>query len=280
MKKTNKINNKNNKNDKNNKVNKAQKLLKPIIVLVIIIVLVLIIVIKNKSSIKINTEDPNGDLITIIDENNIDYSKFIDMDDKDDETQNIKYELMTTDSYYSNSRKNKTFRIQDVIHNKNKTITIKGRVYEYIDLPEKLSAEEYNALLDGKALNILGEKVTKLDNDEIAQEAGYELALKIENKRIKNECLYYVTKNEDGTANLYNGSESSIAEGTDKYLEITLNNNFICYILDEKIELKDYYKKDIHIANKNKTRLLHENAEFVFEEERNSYLIKIVFNTI
>ncbi len=272
MEKTNKKNNKRN--------NKTQKLLMTLILLALIIVLVLIIVIKNNSSININTEDPNGDLITIIDENNIDYSKFIDMDDKDDEIQNIKYDLMTTDSYFNNSRKNKTFRIQDVIHNKNKTITIKGRVYEYIELPEKLSAEEYNALLAGKALNILGEKVTKLDNNEKAQEAGYEIALKIENKRIKNECLYYVTKNEDGTANLYNGSESSIAEGTDKYLEITLNNNFICYVLDEKIELKDYYKKDVHIANKNKTRILHENAEFVFEEERNSYLIKIVFNTI
>lgn len=257
-----------------------KKLIILLFILIIIIGVILIVFKKNnKNKVAINDTDPNGDLITIIDENNAENMQFIDLDDKDDENKNRKYETLNYESNYINTRDNKTFRIQDVIHNNNNTITLKGRVYKYVDLPEKLSAKEYQAVLNGKSLNIMGEKATKLEDSKKAQEAGYEIALKIDNKKMKNECLYYVTKNEDGTANLYNGSESLIAEGTDKYLEITLNNNFICYIIDEKIKLKDYYKRDVHIANKNKTRLPYENAEFVFEEENNSYLIKIVFNT-
>ena len=266
------------KTKKNN--NMIKKLIILLIILILIIGVILMVLLKkNKKEVAVNETDPNGDLITIIDENNADNMQFIDLDDKDDENKNIKYEPLTYYSYYINSRDNKTFRIQDVIHNNNNTITLKGRVYEYIELPEKLSAKEYQAVLNGKSLNIIGERATKLEDDKKAQEAGYELALKIDNKRIKNECLYYVTKNADGTANLYRGSEASVAEGTDKYLEINLSGNFTCYLFDEKIELKDYFKKDVHIANKNKTRLLHENTEFIFEQERKGELMRIVFNT-
>lgn len=246
-----------------------------LIVIIIIIGVVLVFINKNNNLPIINDTDPNGDIISIIDESNINSQQFIDLDDKDTNNGEKKYQELNNVTYYSGNSDNKTFRIQDVIHNQDGTITIKGRVYEYIELPDKLSAKEYQALLDGKSLNISGEKVTKIQDDNVAKEAGYETALKIENKKYDYEMMYYVNKNEDGTANLYNGSNSSIAKGTDTYLEKTLNGDFECLLNDQKITLKDYYKKDIHVADKNITRLLHENDEFVIDYEYN-YFVRLV----
>ena len=123
----------------------------------------------------------------------------------------------------------------------------------------------------------MGEKVTKIENDEKAQEAKYEMALKIETKEYDYDIVYYVNKNDDGTANLYNGSDSSIAEGTNVYLEKKLNGDFECYLFDEKVALKDYFKKDVHIADKNKTRLFYQNDEFIIEKEDN-YFVRLVLS--
>lgn len=261
------------------KKNKNIKNLIPAIILLIVLIIIigvaLLFLKKKDKTPKINDTDPNGDIITIIDESNINSQQFIDVDNKYDNNGEKKYQELNNMTYYSGNSDNKTFRIQDVIHNQDGTITIRGRVYEYIELPDKLSAKEYQALLDGKSLNISGEKVTKIQDDNIAKEAGYETALKIENKKYDYEFLYFAKKNEDGTANLYNGSDSSIAIGTDTYLEKTLNGDFECLLNDEKIALKDYYKDDIHIANKDKTRLLHENDEFIIDDEDN-YFIRLV----
>ena len=260
------------------KKNKRNMLLVIILLLIVMIIIIGVVLVsinkKNKLPI-INDTDPNGDMVTVIDESNINSQQIIDLDDKDDNNGEKKYQELNNMTYYSGNSDNKTFRIQDVIHNQDGTITIKGRVYEYIELPDKLSVKEYQALLDGKTLNILGEKVTKIQDDNRAKEAGYEIALKVESKKYDYEMLYYVDKNEDGTANLYNGSDSSIARGTDVYLEKTLNGDFECSLNDEKIALKDYFKKDVHIADKNKTRLLHENDEFVIDDEDN-YFIRLV----
>lgn len=262
---------------KTKKRNILSRLIILLLILIIIVVGLIIFLNNNTKQNIINKTDPNGDSITIIDENDNESQQFIDSDDKEGENKEKEYQELNAMTYYTNNKDNKTFRIQDVIHNQDGTITIRGRVYKYVDLPTTLSAKEYQALIDGKSLNILGEKVTKIENDEKAQEAKYEMALKIETKEYDYDIVYYVNKNDDGTANLYNGSDSSIAEGTNVYLEKKLNGDFECYLFDEKVALKDYFKKDVHIADKNKTRLFYQNDEFIIEKEDN-YFVRLVLS--
>ena len=64
-----------------------KKLIVLLCILILIIGVILIVFLKkNKKEVTINDTDPNGDLITIIDENNADNMQFIDLDEKDDET--------------------------------------------------------------------------------------------------------------------------------------------------------------------------------------------------
>ena len=258
------------KNVKNKKIN----ILPVLIILFAIMIIIILIVLYNLK--KNNTNDPNGDLISIIDEKNNKTQNFIDADNNDDNKEK-NYQKMTYKLYNDNIKNDCTFRIQDLVHNKDGTITIKGRMYKYIELPTLLSEKEYKALVSGKSLNILGEKVTKIDDENIAQEAQYDMALKIESKKYDYKMIYYLNKNEDGTASLFNGVDASIGEGTDVYLEITVDGGLKCSLDDKEILLKDYYKQDIHIADKNRTRLIHENDEFVLNEQ-NDTLEKIVFS--
>ena len=258
------------KNMKNKKIN-----ILPIIIIILVIMIIIIVIVLNNLK-KNNTTDPNGDSVSIINEKNSQTQSFIDTDNNDDNKEK-NYQKMTYKLYNDSIKDNCTFRIQDVIHNKDGTITIKGRMYKYIELPALLSEKEYKALASGKSLNILGEKVTKIDDESIAKEAQYDMALKIESKKYEYEMVYYLNKNEDGTASLFNGVDASIGEGTDIYLEITVAEDLKCYLYDEEILLKDYYKEDKHIADKNRTRLIHENDEFVLNEQ-NDYLEKIIFS--
>lgn len=255
---------------------------KKIIPILIIIVVIMIIIIGavlislKKNNAKEFDGDPNGDSIVIVNEANNESIKFIDTENKDINNGQKNYIEMNLENYTEANKDNKTFRIQDVIHNNDGTITIKGRVYQYLNIPSALSAEEYQALLKGKSLNILGEKVTKVQDDNIAQEAGYEIALKIETKKYNYDLYYYANKNEDGTATLYNGSDSSVAEGTNIYMQKTLNGNFECIYFDEKISLNEYFKNDVHIEDLNKTRLLHQNDEFIIDEEDGTFYSLVV----
>lgn len=256
--------------------------LKKIIPILIIIVVIMIIIIGavlislKKNNAKEFDGDPNGDSIFVVNEANNENTKYIDTDRADLNNSEKVYEEINMENYYENNKDKKTFRIQDVIHNNDGTITIKGRVYQYLNIPSALSAEEYQALLKGKSLNILGEKVTKVQDDNIAQEAGYEIALKIETKKYNYDLYYYANKNEDGTATLYNGSDSSVAEGTNIYMQKTLNGNFECIYFDEKISLNEYFKNDVHIEDLNKTRLLHQNDEFIIDEEDGTFYSLVV----
>ena len=259
------------KNVKNKKIN----ILPVLIILFAIMIIIVLIVLYNLK--KNNTNDPNGDLISIIDENNNKTQNYIDMDNQDDNNIQKNYQKMTYKLYNDNIKNDCTFRIQDLVHNKDGTITIKGRMYKYIELPTLLSEKEYKALVSGKSLNILGEKVTKIDDENIAQEAQYDMALKIESKKYDYKMIYYLNKNEDGTASLFNGVDASIGEGTDVYLEITVDGGLKCSLDDKEILLKDYYKQDIHIADKNRTRLIHENDQFILNEKTDK-LEKIVFS--
>ena len=271
------------------KKNSFKKILPILIIIVVIMIIIIGVVLINliKKDENINKIDPNGDLVVIENKENTQdngqnntenntSTQYIDTENAAVNSGEKNYQEMNWENYYDANKDNNTFRIQDVIHNNDGTITIRGRVYQYLDLPSTLSANEYKALLDGKSLNILGEKVTKVQDDNIAKEAGYDTALKVETQKYKYNFYYYLNKNEDGTATLYNGSDSSIAEGTNVYLQKTLSGNFECYYYGEKILLKDYYKNDVHIEDLNKTRLLHKNNEFVIDEEDGTFFCLVV----
>ena len=271
------------------KKNSFKKILPILIIIVVIMIIIIGVVLINliKKDENINKIDPNGDLVVIENKENTQdngqnntenntSTQYIDTENAAVNSGEKNYQEMNWENYYDANKDNNTFRIQDVIHNNDGTITIRGRVYQYLDLPSTLSANEYKALLDGKSLNILGEKVTKVQDDNIAKEAGYDTALKVETQKYKYNFYYYLNKNEDGTATLYNGSDSSIAEGTNVYLQKTLSGNFECYYYGEKILLKDYYKNDVHIEDLNKTRLLHKNNEFVIDEEDGTFFWLVV----
>ena len=248
-----------------------------IIVLILIIIIGVVLVLLTKNNDEEFEGDPNGDSIVIVNEANNESIKFIDTENKDINNGQKNYVEMNPENYTEANKDNKTFRIQDVIHNNDGTITIKGRVYQYIDLPSTISADEYQALLNGKSLNILGEKVTKVQDDTLANEAGYDIALKIETQKYNYNMYYYATENEESqTAELFNGSDSSIAVGTDTYLQKTLNGNFECIYFDEKISLNEYFKNDVHIEDLNKTRLLHQNDEFIIDEEDGTFYSLVV----
>lgn len=259
--------------------NNFKKIL-PILIIIVLIMIIIIGVVLN--SLKKNNDeefegDPNGDSIVIVNEANNESIKFIDTENKDINNGQKNYIEMNTENYAEANKDNKTFRIQDVIHNNDGTITVKGRVYQYLDLPSTISAEEYQALLNGQSLNILGEKVTKVQDDTLANEAGYDIALKIENQKYNYNMYYYATENEESqTAELFNGSDSSIAVGTDTYLQKTLNGNFECSYYGEIVALKDYYKNDVHIEDVNKTRFLHRHNYFLINEQNNTFYRLVV----
>lgn len=271
------------------KKNSFKKILPILIIIVVIMIIIIGVVLINliKKDENINKIDPNGDLVVIENKENTQDNgqnntenntsiQYIDTENAAVNSGEKNYQEMNWENYYDANKDNNTFRIQDVIHNNDGTITIRGRVYQYLDLPSTLSANEYKALLDGKSLNILGEKVTKVQDDNIAKEAGYDTALKVETQKYKYNFYYYLNKNEDGTATLYNGSDSSIAEGTNVYLQKTLSGDFECYYYGQKILLKDYYKNDVHIEDLNKTRLLNKNDEFVIDEEDGTFFWLVV----
>ena len=68
------------------KKNKKIKNLIPAIILLIVLIIIIgvaLLFLKKKDKIpKINDTDPNGDIITIIDESNINSQQFIDVDNK------------------------------------------------------------------------------------------------------------------------------------------------------------------------------------------------------
>lgn len=249
------------------------KLILPILITItiIIIIIIAIILISNKNKEDItnivnntlpeNENNATTEQIEIINKND----NIEDFEQNANISKNNKYIDMTEENYKKYNTDEQTFRIQDVVNNNNGTMTIKGRVYKYIKIPRTLTKEQYDSLVNGSALKILGEKATKIEDDTKAQEAGYDICLKIESKEHKYEMLYYVQKNADGTGTLYEGSEANIADGTDIYMQITLDENTICQNGRDKTTLKEYFSKGYHIENKNRTRLILKTAEFEFE---------------
>lgn len=206
---------------------------------------------------------PNSNGISIINNEN----EFISDLDKPTNNTEKNYIELTEENYnkYVLDIADQTFIIQDAINNGNGSFTIRGRVYKYIEIPNTITQDQYQALLNGKALNILGERVVKSSNDAEAHEAGYDMELVIQSQKYNLPMVYYVKRNDDGSGRLYKGSEAELAEGTDIYMQITLSANLPCIYNDDKMTLMDRYTENYHIEDVDKTRLILDNDKFVFE---------------
>lgn len=218
------------------------------------------------TSIDIDEDDnyiPNSNGISIINNEN----EFISDLDKPTNNTEKNYIELTEENYnkYVLDTADQTFIIQDAINNGNGSFTIRGRVYKYIEIPNTITQDQYQALLNGKALNILGERVVKSSNDAEAHEAGYDMELVIQSQKYNLPMVYYVKRNDDGSGRLYKGSEAELAEGTDIYMQITLSANLPCIYNDDKMTLMDRYTENYHIEDVDKTRLILDNDRFVFE---------------
>ncbi len=218
------------------------------------------------TSIDIDEDDnyiPNSNGISIINNEN----EFISDLDKPTNNTEKNYIELTEENYnkYVLDTADQTFIIQDAINNGNGSFTIRGRVYKYIEIPNTITQDQYQALLNGKALNILGERVVKSSNDAEAHEAGYDMELVIQSQKYNLPMVYYVKRNDDGSGRLYKGSEAELAEGTDIYMQITLSANLPCIYNDDKMTLMDRYTENYHIEDVDKTRLILDNDKFVFE---------------
>ena len=246
-----------------------KKVLLVLIILVTITILIIgITLIYIKNNHKDNTQS--------IENNIIDNSKEVKIVQNSDKTKDFietntsnkkekEYIELTESNYKEYSKNNYVFIIQDTIRNKDKTITLKGRVYKKIEMPDMLTKEQVDAISNGNALRILGEKVVRLENDN-ARNYGYDMTLIVEStKESKYKMIYYVKKNNDGTAKLSNGSEAFIADGTDIYMEITLKEKMICGYGTKRLELGQIYEKDYHIDDQERIRHINEDvANFYF----------------
>lgn len=206
---------------------------------------------------------PNSNGISIINNEN----EFISDLDKPTNNTEKNYIELTEENYnkYVLDTADQTFIIQDAINNGNGSFTIRGRVYKYIEIPNTITQDQYQALLNGKALNILGERVVKSSNDAEAHEAGYDMELVIQSQKYNLPMVYYVKRNDDGSGRIYKGSEAELAEGTDIYMQITLSANLPCIYNDDKMTLMDRYTENYHIKDVDKTRLILDNDKFVFK---------------
>lgn len=218
------------------------------------------------TSIDIDEDDnyiPNSNGISIINNEN----EFISDLDKPTNNTEKNYIELTEENYnkYVLDTADQTFIIQDAINNGNGSFTIRGRVYKYIEIPNTITQDQYQALLNGKALNILGERVVKSSNDAEAHEAGYDMELVIQSQKYNLPMVYYVKRNDDGSGRLNKGSEAELAEGTDIYMQITLSVNLPCIYNGDKMTLMDRYTENYHIEDVDKTRLILDNDRFVFE---------------
>lgn len=240
-----------------------KKTILPIIIIVVIIIIITITAIIFNLRKETNSQGEN----TIVETSNEINIMPISEEKQDFSENNTKknteknYIEMTQLNYKQYSEGKYTFRIQDATRKDGK-VTIKGRVYELINFPDKLTKEQLDAVNNNQALNILGEKVVKLPNDN-ANEYGYDMTLIVESTiKSKYPMIYYIKKNEDGSAKLVNGSEAKIADGTDIYMQITLNENIVCKYGNKNATLSKIYEKNYHIEDENRIRISHDDYSY------------------
>ena len=191
----------------------------------------------------------------------------------------IEYIEMTEAKYKEYSTSPYSFRIQEMVQNDNRTITIKGRVYKEIELLS-ITKEQYNDLINGKTIDLLGYQM-KVNKDEDSDNGGYDLLItSTGNKWMK----FYVEKNSDGSGKLHWYTEREMYEGTsfqegetgrfvgtDIYMQITLDENLKCKWGNESTTLQQEYLNrksngTLNIKEKDDTVLPFANDEFIFQE--------------
>ena len=191
----------------------------------------------------------------------------------------IEYIEMTEAKYKEYSTSPYSFRIQEMVQNDNRTITIKGRVYKEIELLS-ITKEQYNDLINGKTIDLLGYQM-KVNKDEDSDNGGYDLLItSTGNKWMK----FYVEKNSDGSGKLHWYTEREMYEGTsfqegetgrfvgtDIYMQITLDENLKCKWGNESTTLQQEYLNrksngTLNIKEKDDTVLPFANDEFIFQK--------------
>ena len=191
----------------------------------------------------------------------------------------IEYIEMTEAKYKEYSTSPYSFRIQEMVQNDNRTITIKGRVYKEIELLS-ITKEQYNDLINGKTIDLLGYQM-KVNKDEDSDNGGYDLLItSTGNKWMK----FYVEKNSDGSGKLHWYTEREMYEGTsfqegetgrfvgtDIYMQITLDENLKCKWGNESKTLQqEYFNRKsngtLNIKEKDDTVLPFANDEFIFQK--------------
>ena len=189
----------------------------------------------------------------------------------------INYIEMTEENYNKYNTNGYQFVIVDMQENNNNTITIQGRVYKEKELPI-LTQSQYEDLINNKTVNILGYEMKLTDNADFKDEdntyAGHDLYI----ESVNNELSFYVDKNNDKTANLFYPSEFSLFDGTDIYMQITLDSDTPTTSGLGNISLGEYIKNYIpYFELKDTVHLNLYNDEFIFE---NGKCTEIQFTSI
>ncbi len=203
---------------------------------------------------------------------------------------NVNYIEMTEENYKKYNTSPYSYRIQDMIQNKDGTITIKGRVYKETDFLS-ITKEQYQDLVNNKTVDILGYNM-KVNKEEDPDNGGYDLLITSTGDKWMK---FYVEKNSDGTGKLiyytememYVGTPFEPGEigryiGTDTYIQITLNEELKCTWGKSTITLKQEYdsrkeNNTLHTTNSHDTVFPLLNDEFVF---KNGKCTSIVFSNV
>jgi len=148
--------------------------------------------------------------------------------EKEDNKNEIQYIEMTEDNHKKYNTEKYQFRYEDIINNNDKTITIKGRVYEEIELPI-ITKEQYQELMADKTIDLLGHKMKVSESNDFG---GHDLLI----ESIDDWMIFYVDKNSDGTGTLMYGSEIALYKKTNTYMKITV---------DESIPTEGYSLKQL-----------------------------------
>lgn len=125
-----------------------------------------------------------------------------------DENTSVTYRNLT-EEIYNQISENEYFVIQNVIQNTDSTITLKGRIYEDVELTA-ISESEYNSLKSSGYITLFGENFLLDKYEDFVP--GYIL-------KNSNGYGFYVTDNYE----LVDFNDTNFVKGTDEYYMITLN---------------------------------------------------------
>ena len=125
-----------------------------------------------------------------------------------EENTSIKYENLT-EKIYNQMQEDQYFIIQNVMQNTDGTLTLKGRIYEDVELTS-ISSNEYDSLKSSGKINLFGESFLLGEYEDFVP--GYIL-------KNSNGYGFYVTDKHE----LIDFNDTNFVKGTDNYYTITLN---------------------------------------------------------